>query len=236
MLEVKNITAGYGDVIVLDGVSLDVTEGEIAALIGANAAGKSTLLKVISGIIKPDQGEILFAGKRIDAMTAVEIVELGIIHVPEGRRLFPYMTVEENLEMGAYNQRSRKRAAMNKEKAFTVFPILKDRRTQLAGSLSGGEQQMVAIGRGMMAEPKLLMLDEPSLGLAPIIVKQLFEVIRDINKMGTTILLVEQNANLSLRLANRAWVLENGRIAIRGSSSDLMNDANVRKAYLGIQA
>jgi branched-chain amino acid transport system ATP-binding protein len=234
MLEIKNITAGYGDVTVLDGVSLDVSECEIAALIGANAAGKSTLLKAVSGIIKPRCGEILFTGKRIDAMTAVEIVELGIIHVPEGRRLFPYMTVEENLEMGAYNQRSRKRAAMNKEKVFTVFPVLRDRRGQLAGSLSGGEQQMCAIGRGMMAEPKLLMLDEPSLGLAPIIVKQLFEIIRGINKMGTTILLVEQNANLSLRLANRAWVLENGRIAIEGSSSDLMNDANVRKAYLGM--
>jgi branched-chain amino acid transport system ATP-binding protein len=234
MLELKNITAGYGDVTVLNDVSLDVSEGEIAAIIGANAAGKSTLLKAVSGIIKPGGGEILFAGKRIDAMTAVEIVEQGIIHVPEGRRLFSYMTVEENLEMGAYNQRSRKRAAMNKEKVFAVFPILRDRRGQFAGSLSGGEQQMCAIGRGMMAEPELLMLDEPSLGLAPIIVKQLFEIIRGINKMGTTILLVEQNANLSLRLATRAWVLENGRIAIEGSSRDLMNDANVRKAYLGI--
>lgn len=234
MLELRNITAGYGDVTILHGISIDVSKGEIAAILGANAAGKSTLLKTVSGIIKPNSGEIIFEGKQMNAVKPVELVEQGIVHIPEGRRLFGYMTVEENLEMGAYNRRSRKRTALNKEKVFNIFPVLKDRRRQLAGSLSGGEQQMCAIGRGMMAEPKLLMLDEPSLGLAPIIVKQLFEIIGSINKMGTTILLVEQNANLSLRLANRAWVLENGRVALKGNGTDLMNDADVRKAYLGL--
>jgi branched-chain amino acid transport system ATP-binding protein len=234
MLELRNITAGYGDVTILHGISIDVSKGEIAAILGANAAGKSTLLKTVSGIIKPNSGEIIFEGKQMNAVKPVELVEQGIVHIPEGRRLFGYMTVEENLEMGAYNLRSRKRTALNKEKVFNIFPVLKDRRRQLAGSLSGGEQQMCAIGRGMMAEPKLLMLDEPSLGLAPIIVKQLFEIIGSINKMGTTILLVEQNANLSLRLANRAWVLENGRVALKGNGTDLMNDADVRKAYLGL--
>lgn len=234
MLDLRTVTAGYGDVTILNGVSLDVSEGEIVALLGANAAGKSTLLKAISGVIKPSRGEIRFKGQRIDTITEIEIVDLGLIQVPEGRRLFNYMTVEENLELGAYNKSSRPRVALNKEKVFDFFPILKDRRGQLAGSLSGGEQQMCAIGRGMMAEPELLMLDEPSLGLAPIIVTQLFEIIRSINKMGTAILLVEQNANLSLRLANRACVLENGRIALEGSGTDLMKDADVRMAYLGL--
>jgi branched-chain amino acid transport system ATP-binding protein len=234
MLELKDITSGYGDVTILRQISFEVSQGEIIAVIGANAAGKSTLLKTISSTLKPSHGEVFFRGNRIDALTPIEIVEQGLIQVPEGRRLFTNMTVEENLEMGAYNKRARGQSSINKEKVFSVFPILKERCRQLAGSLSGGEQQMCAIGRGLMAEPALLMLDEPSLGLAPIMVRQLFDTIVNINKMGVTILLVEQNANLSLKLAVRACVLENGRISMVGNSRDLIDNAHVKKAYLGM--
>jgi branched-chain amino acid transport system ATP-binding protein len=213
-------------------IGFEVPKGWIVALIGANGAGKTTTLKAVSGLLRPQAGSILLEGERIDGRSPPEIVRRGVVHVPEGRGLFPDMTVLENLLMGAYGSTSSRRARL--EKVFEIFPRVKERRPQLAGTLSGGEQQMVAIGRGLMAEPKLLMLDEPSLGLAPLMVEDVFRVIKDINTSGVTILLVEQNTEHALALANRAYVLEAGRVVLSGSGQELLANSDVRKAYLGL--
>jgi len=234
LLRVEGIDVAYGDVQVLHGMSLTVEEGEIVALVGANAAGKTTTINAISGIVRPHAGSISFDGKRIDRLSPHEIVGLGLVQVPEGRRLFPYMTVLENLELGAYSREARKRRGDTLEMVFALLPILKERRDQLAGSLSGGEQQMLAIGRGLMALPRLLMLDEPSLGLAPLMVKQILQTVQDVNSRGMTVLLVEQNVQHSLRLAHRGYVLENGRIVLQGRGSELLADPHLKKAYLGL--
>lgn len=234
MLRVRDIDVAYGDVQVLHGMSMDVEEGEIVALVGANAAGKSTTLNAISGIIRAARGSIEFEGKRIDHMPAFGIVALGLVQVPEGRKLFPYMTVLENLEMGAYSKEARKMKRKTLEMVFAILPRLQERQSQLAGSLSGGEQQMLAIGRGMMSAPRLLMLDEPSLGLAPLLVKQILETVQDANSRGTTVLLVEQNVQHSLKLAHRGYVLENGRIVLEGKGEDLLANPHLKKAYLGM--
>ena len=234
MLELRDVDASYGDIKALRRISLSVREGEIVSIVGANAAGKSTLLRVISGLMKPSNGEISFRGERIDSMPAHGIVRKGIAHVPEGRRLFPYMSVLENLQLGAYAPECRKLFNESVKAVFEVLPILKERKGQLAGSLSGGEQQMLAIGRGLMARPRLLMLDEPSLGLAPLMVRRVFEVIDQIRSQGTTILLVEQNVHHALKIASRGYVLENGSIVLEGSGNDLLENPHLKKAYLGM--
>jgi branched-chain amino acid transport system ATP-binding protein len=234
LLEVSGIDVAYGDVRVLHGMSLAVQEGEIVALVGANAAGKSTTINTISGMLRPIGGSIQFRGQRIDHLPPYEIVARGLVQVPEGRRLFPYMTVLENLELGAYSAEARRERTKSLETVFGLLPLLKDRQAQLAGSLSGGEQQMLAIGRGLMALPRLLMLDEPSVGLAPLMVKQILETVRDVNAHGTTVLLVEQNVQHSLRLAHRGYVLENGRIVLEGKGPDLLANPHLKKAYLGM--
>jgi branched-chain amino acid transport system ATP-binding protein len=233
LLELKNVSARYGDVQVLWGVSFSVRQAEIATLVGANGAGKSTTLKAISGVVRPDEGEIVFAGERIDRLPAHVIAARGIAHVPEGRRLFPLMSVKENLELGAATPEARRLRAQSFDRIYALFPKLKERESQMAGTLSGGEQQMVAIARGLMARPRLLILDEPSLGLAPIIVREMFEIIQTINREGISVLLVEQNVHQSLNLADRAYVLENGRVVLEGGGRDLLNDERVREAYLG---
>lgn len=234
MFRIENLSAGYGDVTILDGVTLEVDRGEVVSLVGANAAGKTTLLNTISGLIKHSTGEIWFEGSRIGQMDTKDRVALGIIQIPEGRQLFPQMTVEDNLLMGAFVKKTRIKAKANLEMVYELYPRLKERRKQQGGSLSGGEQQMLAIGRGLMSEPKMLMLDEPSLGLAPIIVHQMISTIKNISRMGTTIFLVEQNVNHALTLAERAYVLENGRIVLSGTGRELLNNEHVKKAYLGI--
>lgn len=234
MISVKELDAGYGDIQVLRGVSLEINEGEIVSLVGANAAGKSTMVKALSGIIKPWRGQVLFDGVRVDTLEPHEIVELGIVQVPEGRRLFPQMSVLENLLLGAYTPRARRDYEKTLRDIFEMFPILKERQNQLAGSLSGGEQQICAIGRGLMAKPKLLMLDEPSLGLAPILVAQVLNMVKAIREQGVTVLLVEQNVRQSLALADRGYVLENGRIVMEGPSAALLADDRLRQAYLGM--
>jgi branched-chain amino acid transport system ATP-binding protein len=234
VISVKELDAGYGDIQVLRGVSLEINEGEIVSLVGANAAGKSTMVKALSGIIKPWRGQVLFDGVRVDTLEPHEIVELGIVQVPEGRRLFPQMSVLENLLLGAYTPRARRNYEKTLRDIFEMFPILKERQNQLAGSLSGGEQQMCAIGRGLMAKPKLLMLDEPSLGLAPILVAQVLNMVKAIREQGVTVLLVEQNVRQSLALADRGYVLENGRIVMEGPSAALLADDRLRQAYLGM--
>lgn len=234
MLEVKDIDVFYGDVQVLFGVSLEVREGEIVALVGANAAGKTTTLKTISGLLKPKRGEIHFEGAEIHKLESDRIVDHGVIHVPEGRRLFPRLSVETNLEMGSFPKRAREKVKDNLKKIYDIFPRLYDRRNQLAGSLSGGEQQMCAIARGLMSMPKILMLDETSLGLSPLLVKHTLQTVKEINKLGTTILLIDQNVNYALRIADRAYVLENGRIAMSGEGSSLLEDPYLKKAYLGM--
>ncbi len=233
MLELKGMTARYGDAQVLWGVTLAVRQGEIATLVGANGAGKTTTLKTISGVVRAVAGEVIFDGENIERLASHEIAARGIAHVPEGRRLFPLMTVRENLELGAASREARARKTESLEKVFALFPRVRERERQSAGTLSGGEQQMVAIGRGLMACPRLLMLDEPSLGLAPIVVKEMFEIIKNINDEGITILLVEQNVQQSLKLADRAYVLENGRVVLEGAGGDLLDDERVRAAYLG---
>lgn len=232
MLEVKNIDVYYGNIHALKDINLKVEDGEIVTLIGANGAGKTTTLKTISGLINPKNGEILFNGERISRQNASQIVKLGISHVPEGRRIFANMTVMENLEMGAFIRKDTKNIADDYDKVFSLFPRLKERRKQIAGTLSGGEQQMLAIGRALMSRPKLLLLDEPSMGLAPLVVKEIFSIIRDINESGTTILLVEQNVNMALNAANRAYIIKNGRIELEGDSKLLLNEEDIRKAYL----
>jgi branched-chain amino acid transport system ATP-binding protein len=233
LLALHDVKAHYGDVQVLWGVSLSVREAEIATLVGANGAGKSTTLKTISGVVRASSGQITFAGERIDRLPAHEIAARGIAHVPEGRRLFPLMSVRENLELGAISDEARRLRGGSFERVFALFPTLKERERQLAGTLSGGEQQMVAIARGLMARPRLLILDEPSLGLAPIIVCEMFETIEAINREGITVLLVEQNVHQSLKLASRAYVLENGKVVLEGAGSELLDDERVREAYLG---
>jgi branched-chain amino acid transport system ATP-binding protein len=233
LLELDDVTARYGDVQVLWGVSFSVREGEIATLVGANGAGKSTTLKTISGVVPATGGRISFDGERMERLAPHQVAARGIAHVPEGRRLFPLMSVRENLELGAVSDEARRLRATSFERVFALFPRVKERERQMAGTLSGGEQQMVAIGRGLMARPRLIILDEPSLGLAPIVVKEMFEIIQAINREGITILLVEQNVQQSLKLADRAYVLENGRVVLEGGGSELMNDERVRAAYLG---
>ena len=233
LLKIENLVTKYGEVIALDGISLEVNQGEIVALIGSNGAGKSTTLMTISGWVRPSQGRILFEGKEIQRLPMHKIVEHGIIQCPEGRGLFSEMTVEENLLMGYYSNRKRGNPYPMMERVFELFPILKERLKQEASTLSGGQQQMLAIGRALMATPKLLMLDEPSLGLAPLLVEKVFETIQRIHEAGTTILLVEQNARAALSIADRAYVMEVGRIALEGTGRELLNNDEVRKAYLG---
>jgi len=233
MLAIEKLQVAYGKVQALWDVTLEVPDGEIVALVGANGAGKTTLLKTVSGLLRRQSGSINFNGKHIEEASPPEIVKHGVVHVPEGRKLFPELTVIDNLLMGAYTV-SQSERPQRLERVFSVFPVLKERQKQIAGTLSGGEQQMVAIGRGMMAGPKLLMLDEPSLGLAPRLVEEVFGVITEINRLGVTVLLVEQNTQHALTLAHRGFVMELGRIALSGSGTDLLADSNVRKAYLGL--
>jgi len=234
MLEIKNLAVFYGDVQVIWDVSFEVKQGEIVALIGANGAGKSTILKAISGILRPKKGEILFEGKAIYKVEPHKLIELGIVHVPEARRLFVEMTVEENLDMGSLRGRARPKREETRAMVYELLPRLRERRKQLAGTLSGGEQQMLAIGRGLMGKPRLQMYDEPSLGLAPILVREVFNTIRKINSEGTTVLIVEQNVKQTLLVANRGYVLETGKIANQGTGGSLLADEHVKTAYLGV--
>lgn len=234
MLKVEGINVFYGDLQVLWDVHFEVREKEILVLVGANGAGKSTTLKTISALIPPTQGQITFNGQAIHGLKPYEIIDLGIIHVPEGRRLFPEMTVEENLIMGSLSARAKAKRTQTMEWVFHIFPRLKERRRQLAGTLSGGEQQMVAVGRGLMALPTLLMFDEPSLGLAPIMVQEIFRIVSKVHEEGVTVLLVEQNVHHTLAMCDRAYVLENGRIALSGTGQELMANDHVKAAYLGI--
>src|ERR1700687_4299265 len=236
MLEVKDLRTLHGRKIeALKGVSLKLNPGEIVTLIGANGAGKSTLLKSIAGLLPPDSGEIWFEGQMIKQKPAHQVAALGIVYVPEGRRVFPRLTVLENLMMGAFLRRDRSSISEDQERMMTLFPILRDRQRQMGSTLSGGEQQMLAMARGLMARPKVLMLDEPSMGLAPILVEKIFSIIKEIHRQGMTILMVEQNAHKALGIAQRAYVLETGKIVLEGSAQALMNNAQVKQAYLGIQ-
>jgi len=234
VLEIKNIDVFYGDVQVIWNVSFNVNRGEVVALIGANGAGKSTILKTISGILRPRKGEILFEGKPIYKVAPYKLIELGIAHVPEARRLFVEMTVEENLDMGSLKGEAKTHRGKTKETVFELLPRLRERRRQLAGTLSGGEQQMLAVARGLMSIPKLQMFDEPSLGLAPLLVRDVFNTIRKINKEGTTVLIVEQNVKQTLLVANRGYVLEIGKITDQGTGQSLLSDQHVKTAYLGV--
>ena len=233
MLEVKDINVYYGAIHAIKGISLAIEEGEIVTLIGANGAGKSTTLRTISGLLKPKSGEINFLGKSIAGMPAHKIVREGISQVPEGRKIFAEMTVQENLELGAFIREDKEEIEKEFKMVFGRFPRLEERKFQPAGTLSGGEQQMLAMGRALMSRPRLLLLDEPSMGLAPLLIKEIFNIIVDINKTGTTVLLVEQNANMALSIANRAYVLETGRITITGDAKELAASEDIRKAYLG---
>ncbi len=234
MLKLSHIYTAYGNIEALKDVSIDISQGGIAAIIGANGAGKSTMLNTISAVLCPKKGKIEFLGKRIDGLPAHAVVAMGISHVPEGRRIFPQLTVMENMEMGAYIRRGdRKAIKEDMEKGFAYFPILKERLKQYGGTLSGGEQQMLAIARALMARPKLILLDEPSLGLAPMMVDRIFEIIKRINQEGMTILLVEQNANAALRLANKGYVLETGRVVMQGDADALLKNPQLKAAYLG---
>lgn len=233
MLQVKNIDVYYGAIHALKNLSIEVEQGSIVTLIGANGAGKTTTLKTISGLLRPKSGSVIFKGNDITKVPAEKIVGMGISQVPEGRRVFPSMTVLENLEMGAFLRKDKKGIESDLDNVFTRFPRLKERSKQLAGTLSGGEQQMLAIGRALMTRPELMLMDEPSMGLAPLLVKEIFEIIKDINSRGTTILLVEQNANMALSIANKAYVIETGEIVLQGSADQLMKSDDVKKAYLG---
>ncbi|MDF2521192.1 MAG: transporter ATP-binding protein [Clostridia bacterium] len=233
MLELQNLNVFYGAIHALRDVSLKINEGEIVTLIGANGAGKTTTLRTISGIEKAQSGKLLYNGKELNSVSASEIVKLGICHVPEGRRVFSTMSVFENLEMGAYTRNDKVQIKKDMEHVFSLFPRLLERKNQMAGTLSGGEQQMLAIGRALLSKPKLLLLDEPSMGLAPLVVKEIFSIIKDINKDGTTILLVEQNANMALQCADRAYIIKNGEIDMEGNAQALLNDESVKNAYLG---
>jgi len=234
LLEVRNLRVAYGAIEALKGISLYVQEGEILTLIGGNGAGKTTTLRTISGLLKPVEGDILFQGESLLKYRPHEIVQKGIIHVPEGRRVFARMTVQENLEMGAYTRTDKAGIAEDMERVFTLFPRLKERRNQLAGTLSGGEQQMLAIGRALMGRPRVLLMDEPSMGLAPVLVEEIFDTIKELNeKQKLTILLVEQNAHMALQIAHRGYVIETGRIRLHGTAQELAENPEVQKAYLG---
>ena len=232
ILKVDNINVYYGNIHAVKGVSFTVNEGEIVTLIGANGAGKSTTLKTVSGLLKPRSGDVLYKGKSIKGVRAHKIVEAGLAQVPEGRHVFLHMTVEENLDMGAYTQPA-STIAPNKEKVFELFPRLKERRKQLAGTMSGGEQQMLAMGRALMSNASMLMLDEPSMGLSPLLVSEIFDIIQEINSRGMTILLIEQNANMALKVAHQAYVLETGKITMSGTGQELLENPDIKAAYLG---
>lgn len=234
LLAIQNLSVSYGAIKALHGLSLSVCEGEIVTLIGSNGAGKTTLLRTISGLLRPSAGEIIWGGQQnLVALPPHHIVRLGLSHCPEGRQVFPQMTVLENLRLGAYQQNDKDEIRSNIDRCYDLFPILKERATQKAGTLSGGEQQMLAIGRALMAKPRLLLLDEPSLGLAPLIVRKIFQIIRQINEEGTTIFLVEQNAHMALQIAHRGYVLETGRIIMEDAASNLLARPEVKAAYLG---
>jgi branched-chain amino acid transport system ATP-binding protein len=234
MLTINKLNFSYGDLKVLWDIDLEVNEGEIVTVVGANGAGKSTTIKNISRLVKPSSGSITFNGEDLKGLESHQVVARGIVQVPEGRKIFPEMTVLENLAMGSYVSSARKDREANVERVFNMFPRLKEREKQLGGTMSGGEQQMLAIARGLMANPKLLLMDEPSLGLSPLFVKIIFEIIQEINKQGVTILLVEQNVFQSLKIAHRAYVLETGRVVLSGTGSGLLNDDHVKKAFLGM--
>jgi branched-chain amino acid transport system ATP-binding protein len=234
MLKLERIGVRYGDLQVLWEVSLEVIEGEMVVLVGANGAGKSTTLKTISALLKPISGEVTFQGQRLDRLPPYRVIELGIAHVPEGRRLFPEMTVEENLKVGSLAPAARQKRQQTMEWVYELFPRLRERKHQAAGTLSGGEQQMCAIGRGLMSLPKLIMFDEPSLGLAPLLVQVVFETAQMVNREGVTVLLVEQNVVQTLEICSRAYVLENGRVTLSGTGQELLNNEHVKQAYLGI--
>lgn len=233
MLEIKDIHTYYGNIHALKGVSLTVKEGEVVTLIGSNGAGKTTTLRTIQGLLRPRQGTVLFEGKPLEALSTEAIVRLGISQSPEGRLIFPRMTVQENLEMGAYLRNDTLGIKSDMEKALNLFPRLRERISQKGGTLSGGEQQMLAIARALMSRPRLLLLDEPSMGLAPMLVSQIFAIVRDINAQGTTILLVEQNARMALSVAHRGYVIQTGQVVVTGTARDLQSNETVRKAYLG---
>jgi branched-chain amino acid transport system ATP-binding protein len=234
LLELQDVEVAYGDLPALRGVSLGVEEGETLSVVGANGAGKTTMLRAISGLLRPRAGRILLDGARLDQMPSHVIVARGVVQVPEGRKIFPGLTVRENLELGSYVAAARAHRRQSLERVLGLFPRLAERQRQAAGTMSGGEQQMLAIGRALMARPRILMLDEPSLGLAPIIVQEIFRIIAEINRLGTTVLLVEQNTRQALGLSRRGYVLENGRIALEGSGAELLGNEHVRRAYLGM--
>ena len=234
LLELRDVDVAYGDLPALRGVSVSVEAGETLSVVGANGAGKTTMLRAISGLLPPRAGQILLDGVRLDRLPSHAIVERGVVQVPEGRKIFPSLTVLENLEMGSYIYAAKARRRDGLEQVFGLFPRLQERRRQAAGTMSGGEQQMLAIGRALMARPRVLMLDEPSLGLAPIVVKEIFRVIGEINRLGTTVLLVEQNTRQALALSRRGYVLENGRVVLEGSGAELLGNAHVKRAYLGM--
>jgi branched-chain amino acid transport system ATP-binding protein len=234
LLELRGVEVAYGDLPALRGVSVSVEEGETLSVVGANGAGKTTMLRAISGLMRPRAGQIFFDGERLDSLPSHAIVERGVVQVPEGRKIFPSLTVLENLELGSYVAAAKARRREGLEQVFGFFPRLKERERQAAGTMSGGEQQMLAIGRALMARPRVLMLDEPSLGLAPIIVKEIFRIIGEINRLGTTVLLVEQNTRQALALSRRGYVLENGRVVLEGSGAELLGNEHVKRAYLGM--
>jgi branched-chain amino acid transport system ATP-binding protein len=234
LLALSQVDAGYGDLMALDRVSMTVGEGEIVSVVGANGAGKTTMLRVISGLSRVRRGEIRFAGDRLDMLATHRIVECGVVQVPEGRKIFPSLSVLENLQLGSYTKAAKARRSESLDRVFGLFTRLRERKLQAAGTLSGGEQQMLAIGRALMALPRLLMLDEPSLGLAPLVVREIFRIVTEINRTGTAVLLVEQNTRQALALSRRGYVLENGRIVLAGSGDELLRDEHVRRAYLGM--
>ncbi len=234
MLKVSNIEVGYGDIQVVFGASFEVAEGEMVSLVGPNGAGKTTTVRAITGIVPPFRGRVEFLGREIQSLPPHEIVPLGLVHVPEGRLIFPSLTVQENLDLGAFHPLARGRRNETLERVFTLFPVLRERRRQSGGTLSGGEQQMLAIGRGLMARPRLIIFDEPSLGLAPIVVREILRTIQQIVREGVTVLLIEENVQESLRLADRGYVLENGRVVQTGRGKDLLGNEHIRRAYLGL--
>lgn len=233
MLEVKDLKVSYGMIQAIKGVSFEVNEGEVITLIGANGAGKTTILHTITGLLKPKSGSVIFEGKELTTTPAHKIVKMGMAHVPEGRRVFSGLTVLENLKMGAYTRKDKSEFESSLEEIYKRFPRLEERKKQLAGTLSGGEQQMLAMGRALMSKPKIILMDEPSMGLSPLFVSEVFDIIQKISAEGTTVLLVEQNAKKALSIADRAYVLETGKIALTGKASDLINDDKIKKAYLG---
>ncbi|MBQ6833952.1 MAG: ABC transporter ATP-binding protein [Lachnospiraceae bacterium] len=233
MLEVKDLEVSYGMIQAIKGISFEVNQGEVIALIGANGAGKTTILHTVTGLLAPKAGKILFEGRDITKIPAHKIVSMGMAHVPEGRRVFAQLSVYENLKMGAYTRKDKQEIEETLEHVYQRFPRLKERRNQMAGTLSGGEQQMLAMGRALMSKPKIILMDEPSMGLSPIFVNEIFDIIREVSASGTTVLLVEQNAKKALAIADRAYVLETGKIALSGDADKLMNDDSIKKAYLG---